>query len=70
MLVGRFQILLEEKMHVVGNFSKLSQTYGSLEKQRELPVFQKEQIERKEVVFYVSAIYTMLCFMLCKIFYN
>ena len=61
MLVGRFQILLEEKMHVVGNFSKLSQTYGSLEKQRELPVFQKEQIERKEV---------FLCFMLCKIFAN
>ena len=42
MLVGRFQILLEEKMHVVGNFSKLSQTYGSFEKQRELPVFQKK----------------------------
>ena len=49
MLVGRFQILLEEKMHVVGNFSKLSQTYGSFEKQRELPVFQKEQIEKKSI---------------------
>ena len=47
MLVGRFQILLEEKMHVVGNFSKLSQTYGSFEKHRELPFFQKEHFERK-----------------------
>ena len=37
-------------MHVVGNFSKLSQTYGSFEKQRELPVFQKEQIEKKKYI--------------------
>ena len=47
MLVGRFQILLEEKMHAVGNLVNSSQTYGSFEKQRELPVFQKEQIEKK-----------------------
>ena len=50
------------KMHVGGKISNLirgkkcmllgilvnsSQTYGSFEKQRELPVFQKEQIEKK-----------------------
>ena len=44
-------------MHVGGKISNLvrgknaccwkCQTYGSFEKQRELPVFQKEQIEKK-----------------------
>ena len=44
---------------LLGILVNSSQTYGSFEKQRELPVFQKEQIEKKEA---------FLWFMLCKIF--
>ena len=35
---------------LLGILVNSSQTYGSFEKQRELPVFQKEQIEKKKYI--------------------